>query len=507
MESELLIRGFRSAHSSSRGSDPKTKRSGTMKQTQIEEAIEEVLARPQSANTMKNMRQVAGKLLPLLRECDIHNMDELNTDKSTLGRTATMNRLIEAMKVESTAGNLGGTFNTVQSRTSRMRLLLQKAGLDPQMVAMLKDAEKVINRASGLRRTQSQATITPEQAQRLIEFGELLSRGELPQVKIDGRTPTACKIAQGHTYTLTAMCYALRHESLMGLTWGDVTPQSLIFIVGKGNDFPEEHLRTMEPILWTEICKLNATWKEQPDSTAKLFINESWLYAYIRQACEYAGIERTNGRYGLHRARRAFATWCFTTKGINLEDASAGLTHWDTAVTERVYVGLSARQMRGNETLNQFREEFLGMSTEMASMKEDITEMKSTMGSLMEAFLEFGQSADVSISSDRADMMNQAFNITAPDNFPFQEGDTVYDVKVDSELSKAFIAGRESALKEMKGVTDSSSNLEGATTCGDKPDSLKDRMQVHFKNARTDLNCGSSQKAELLMTAMAEVFA
>jgi integrase len=362
-----------------------------MKEQTIEEAIEEVLARPQSANTMKNMRQVANKLLPLLESQYIGYMSQLNEDSELVTKTESMNSLIEVMKVEAELGSLGRTYNTVQSRVSRMRLLLQKAGLNPQMVAMLKDAESVINRASGLRRTQSQATITPEQAQKLIEFGELLSRGELPEVLIQGRTPTACKIAQGHTYTLTSMCYALRHESLMEITWGDVTPQSLIYITGKGNDFPEEHLRTMEPILWTEIVKLQATWKEQPDSTAKLFINESWLYAYIRQACEYAGIERTNGRYGLHRARRAFATWCFSTKGINLEDASAGLNHTDTAVTERVYIGLEARQMRGNETLGQFREEFLGLSTEMKAMKADIKEMKTTMDSVLETILEYGQ--------------------------------------------------------------------------------------------------------------------
>ena len=416
-----------------------------MKNTQIEQAIEEVLARPQSANTMKNMKQVAGKLLPLLRDCDIQTMDELNTDNSILGRTATMNRLIEAMKVEAQAGNLGGTYNTVQSRVSRMRLLLTKAGLVPEVVSMLKDAERQVNRASGLRRTQSQATITPEQAQRLIEFGERLSLGELPEVKIQGRTPTACKIAQGHTYTVAAMCYALRHHSLMEITWGDVTPQSLIYIVGKGNDFPEEHLRTMEPLLWAEIVKLQATWREQPASTDKLFINESWLYAYIRAACEYAGIERTNGRYGLHRARRAFATWCFTTKGINLEDASAGLNHADTAVTERVYVGLEARQMRGNETLGQFREEFLGLSSEMKAMKEDIKEMKSTMGSMLETILEYGQPSF--LDDDEAEMMNQAFNIHTGD-FPFKEGDTIYEIKTNPKLAAAYQAGRESALKD-----------------------------------------------------------
>ena len=382
--------------------NPNTNRSGNMEKQAIEEAIEEVLARPQSANTMKNMRQVAGKLMPLLDKCEIVYLDDLNTDETQLGRTAMMNRLIEAMKVESAAGNLGGTYNTVQSRVSRMRLLLQKAGLSPQMVSQLKDAEGVINRASGLRRTQSQATITPEQAQKLIEFGERLSSGDLSEIKIQGRKPSACKIAQGHTYTVAAMCYALRHQSLMGITWDDVTPQSLCYIVGKGNDFPEEHLRTMEPILWDEIVKLQATWKEQPDSTAKLFINESWLYAYIREACEYAGIERTNGRYGLHRARRAFATWCFTTKGINLEDAAAGLNHADTAVTERVYVGLEARQMRGNETLGQFREEFLGLSTEMKAMKADIKEMKTTMDSVLDTVLKWGQP---DLSDDNYEMM------------------------------------------------------------------------------------------------------
>ena len=130
--------------------------------------------------------------------------------------------------------------------------------------------------------------------------------------------------------------------------------------------------------------------------------------------------------------RRAFATYCFNTKGINLEDAAAGLDHADTSVTERVYVGMEARQQRGNETLAQFRRDFLDLKGEVAGLKSDISDMKNHFSSVLNAVPEFGQ-PEFGEDSEDMDMMTQAFLL----EHGVDENAALYKAKVNPVKAQA----------------------------------------------------------------------
>lgn len=92
-----------------------------------------------------------------------------------------------------------------------------------------------------------------------------------------------------------------------------------------------------------------------------MFTDGSWLSAGVKTIMIEAGVEAHNGRHGIHRFRRAFATYCYHNN-IPLVDAAAGLNHADSTTTERVYQDINAKQQRASQRLADFADHFTGVS-------------------------------------------------------------------------------------------------------------------------------------------------
>ena len=109
-----------------------------------------------------------------------------------------------------------------------------------------------------------------------------------------------------------------------------------------------------------------------------LFTDGSWLSAGVKVSLTQAGVEAPNGRHGIHRFRRAYATFCYH-QGIPLVDAAAGLNHADSSTTERVYQDLNTKQQRASQTLSQFADHFLGIPQQLSEMEQQLEDMTPWM--------------------------------------------------------------------------------------------------------------------------------
>ena len=383
---------------------------------EIIDEINKVVTRARNKNTQKNLRQGAKILMVVLPLIGVKKITDF-TDEIC-------DDYIDEMCKLSKAGKLGGTFKTVQKKVSLARNVLNKCGLASPLHAKLFEDDKHICVASGIRRTTQQVQMTPDQAGAMFEMGRAWVRGDAKPPMIQGRQPSQAKLTQGYVYLMTTMPYAIRHHSAMGLTWGDVNESTFTYIVTKAKEFPTETVRTMNPLTWDAICMLAKT-VENHDPDAKLLFNESWLYAYIATLAEMAGVKRVNGRYGVHMARRSFATFCYTN-GEDMTGASAGLDHSSTATTERIYVGMGAKQQKGDQMLQKFQSNYLDLDSSIDQLKADMAEfaqmVRESLVSERVAFVDQSEESKAFLSKHGIDEKAAIFNVSISDNSgsPFQ---------------------------------------------------------------------------------------
>jgi integrase len=277
---------------------------------------------------------------------------------------------IQALQEEVQENEQGKAYTTLSQQLSQICKILEEIGASLPTTTMLRNSKQRILRAIEPVRHQ-QETITQTQMMDVLLILEGLEDDAGFAVK--GVKTTPRKKAMLRLYVMVSACYALRQQSILSLTREDFNEETFTYRLAKGQRHGEAFARAMHPTVWSAYCNYLEVVGEYP-----LFTDGSWLSAGVKVILTQAGVEASNGRHGLHRIRRAFATYCYH-QGIPLEDAAAALNHADSSTTERVYQDVNAKQQRASLAMASFADHFLGIPQQLTEMEQQLESMTPWM--------------------------------------------------------------------------------------------------------------------------------
>jgi len=332
----------------------------------LQESLE-VSRLTQNASTYRGRRRSVEILRASLAESDIESLNDL--EASPLSVAAYITQLSTYF-----ADNLNElAYNTLSQLYTQMCVIMAEIGASRRTTTMLRNSkQRVLCHAEPI--TYPQETVTQQQMERIMRILNQLMGNETFAVK--NVTTSKRKKAMLRLYILLAACYALRQGSILQLSRQDFNERNLTYRIQKGARTGENVIRTMHPLVWEAYQEYL---KHIGDYS--LFTDASWLSAGVKVIMQKVGVEARNGRHGIHRFRRAFATYCYT-ENIPLVDAAAGLNHADSVVTERVYQDINTKQQRANQHLVDFADNFLGVAQRLSEYERQLQEMTPWMADI-----------------------------------------------------------------------------------------------------------------------------
>ena len=321
----------------------------------------------QQPSTYRGRRSSVQILLKCFERAEITTLDELEKDPLTTAQFIGVLRDYISQNCE------GMARSTLSQQYTQMRRILQECGANTTTLTMIMNSKQsVLGDAQAI--VHPQETITQGQMTELLKILEGLSERDRFHVK--GVQTTRRKKAMLRLYVLIACCYALRQGSILGLERMDFNEESFTYRLTKGGRKGEVYTRAMHPVVWQAYTEYLEHIGEFP-----LFTDGSWLSAGVKTIMIEAGVEAHNGRHGIHRFRRAFATYCYHNN-IPLVDAAAGLNHVDSTTTERVYQDINAKQQRASQRLADFADHFTGASQRLSEFEQQLEAMSPWMADL-----------------------------------------------------------------------------------------------------------------------------
>jgi integrase len=281
--------------------------------------------------------------------------------------TFSIAHFIRALQEEIQANEQGKAYTTLSQQLSQICKILEEIGASRTTTTMIRHAKRrILQHAQPVRHQQE--TIT--QAQMLDVLHIVNNLDADADFAVKGVKTTPRKKTMLRLYLMVAACYALRQQSILNLTREDFNEETFTYQIAKGGRHGERVVRSMHSTVWEAYSDYLEVVGDYP-----FFTDGSWLSAGVKVILTQAGVEAPNGRHGIHRFRRAYATFCYH-QGIPLVDAAAGLNHADSSTTERVYQDLNTKQQQASQTLSQFADHFLGIPQQLSEMEqqlEDIT--------------------------------------------------------------------------------------------------------------------------------------
>ena len=267
--------------------------------------------------------------------------------------------LVEEIQKDFNSRNPPLAKSTVDQMYHQIIKMMQEMGADSLTLAILKNSKRSFKKKSKAKRYK-QENITKEEMEKVLEILDNIAENK--DFKVKGSRTTKRKKLMLRLYIMIAASYALRQGTIMRITAEDITQTDLTYELAKGERDGESHSRKTTEAVWEAYQDYI---KEAGITTGTLFNCDSWLSSAVAQVMQQAGVQSDNGRYGIHRFRRAFGTYCLENN-IPVEHAAAGLNHSDSSVTERVYQDLSRKDIIGKETIARYSSHFLAKQEDMS---------------------------------------------------------------------------------------------------------------------------------------------
>ena len=324
-----------------------------------------------SKSTLRGRKTTTKILRQAFELCSYHSLSDLEKSNVSVAR------FIESLKTMIRTSVWKGARSTISQSFSQMIAILSEIGASSRTITMVRNSKRTILTSIELK-TYPQETITHKEMEKLLCLIE-----ELPtrtDFVVKGCTTSKRKRLELRLYLLTAAAYALRRSTIMQLLGSDFTYSAFTYRLAKGDRSGERILRTMNEHVWLayqDYTKIHSVEKKH-----RVFVCDDWLGSATKVLMIEAGVEAPNGRHGIHRFRRAFATYCFLNR-IPLEYASAGLNHNDSATTERVYQDINAKQQKASEKLEEFANSFLNMSSHNNRIERELREISPHLSGLL----------------------------------------------------------------------------------------------------------------------------
>ena len=327
----------------------------------ITEALEEmmwIVEETMNKSTVRG-RRTANKAL-------VQAIDQVGlTDVSELDIKMNMMQVIKQIGIQISNGEWGA-YSTNSQKYHTIKAILSDIGVSAITVDMFAKA-KTKTLENGDTTKSVQETITIQQVQECMTFIENAWEGNI-ELKVKGSVVSKLKIARGRLYFHIASSYALRQESIMKLNKVDMTHDSLTYRIMKGEAKGTPVRRSMNNLVWQSY----EDYVQLMDNDRQhLFNDASWLSAFTKVVMTNCGVESAMGRHGIHRFRRAFATWAYDS-GIVVEKFSPALNHKNTEVTENVYIDLDRKQQVGSQIIDEYQGAFLGIEERLTEVETDM---------------------------------------------------------------------------------------------------------------------------------------
>ena len=318
----------------------------------------------QDPSTYRGRRTSVNLLNRAIQRASYINLEDVEAS------TFSIAHFIRALQEEIQANERGKAYTTLSQQLSQICKILEEIGASRTTTTMIRHAKRrILQHAQPVRHQQE--TITQAQMLDVLHIVNNLEADvdfSVKGVKTSPRKKTMLRL-----YLMVAACYALRQQSILNLTREDFNEETFTYQIAKGGRHGEQVVRSMHSTVWEAYRDYLKVVGDYP-----LFTDGSWLSAGVKVILTQAGVEAPNGRHGIRRFRRAYATFCYH-QGIPLVDAAAGLNHADSSTTERVYQDLNTKQQQASQTLSQFADHFLGIPQQLSEMEQQLEDMTPWM--------------------------------------------------------------------------------------------------------------------------------
>ena len=323
----------------------------------------------QNSSTVRGRKSAIDMILRSFEKSGYQTLADL--ENSTL----TIANFIESLREDMAVNAAKMARSTVSQKYSQMCKIFDEIGAKKITITMLRNSKQSVIQKGGVI-IYPQETITQTQVIEVMKIVNQLQDDD--DFKVKGTRTSKRKKAMLRLYLLIAACYALRQGTILLLTKQDFNEETFTYRLAKGKRHGEPCLRSMHPVVWQAYTDYLEHIDEASDN---LFTCGSWLSSGVKDIMIRANVEAQNGRHGIHRFRRAFATYCYNNN-IPLVDAAAGLNHSDSSSTERVYQDINVKQQRASQRLNEFADHLLGVSQRLSEFEQQLEDMSPWMADL-----------------------------------------------------------------------------------------------------------------------------
>ena len=323
----------------------------------------------QNPSTVRGRKSTIDMILRCFKKSSYQTLADLETSPLTIAK------FIQTLREDMAVNAAEMARSTVSQKYSQMCKIFDEIGAKKITITMLRDSkQRVIQEGGDI--IYPQETITQTQ---VIEVMKILNQlQDNDDFEVKGTRTSKRKKAMLRLYLLVAACYAIRQGSILLLTKQDFNEETFTYRLAKGKRHGEPILRSMHPVVWQAYTDYLEHTDEASD---ELFTCGSWLSAGVKDIMIRANVEAKNGRHGIHRFRRVFATYCYSNN-ISLVDAAAGLNHSDSSTTERVYQDINVKQQRASQRLSEFADHLLGESQRLSEFEQQLENMSPWMADI-----------------------------------------------------------------------------------------------------------------------------
>ena len=337
--------------------------------TKILEESLQVSRLTQNPSTVRGRKSTIDMILRCIDKSGYKTLAELETSPLTIAN------FIQILREDMAVNAAEMARSTVSQKYSQMCKIFDEIGAKKITITMLRNSkQRVIQEGGDI--IYPQETITQTQ---VIEVMKILNQlQDNDDFEVKGTRTSKRKKAMLRLYLLVAACYAIRQGSILLLTKQDFNEETFTYLLAKGKRHGEPCLRSMHPVVWQAYTDYL---EHTNGASDKLFTCGSWLSAGVKDIMLKANVETKNGRHGIHRFRRAWATYCYINN-IPLVDAAAGLNHSDSSSTERVYQDINVKQQRASQYMVGFADHFLGVSQRLSDFEQQLEAMSPWMADI-----------------------------------------------------------------------------------------------------------------------------
>jgi len=258
-------------------------------------------------------------LWPSFEQADVLTLDDLG---STEGIGGLLNCLC------SNAKDLGGASSTVSERLNILMWGLKAAGLAEEHTHRIKSQLNRVRRATGYDAHKPTA-YTMQEWQALCKALDEICKNPTDyhistKPRVRRLSVNTARMARAAVYLGASA--ALRVGELCEVKLSDVNENTLTYRVVKHRGFAEPKTVPMMPLAWKQIQSYMEVRKGDSEF---LFPSRQQVGEYYKPAFELAGIEKVNGRHGIHKFRHLFAS-----SSLEYTDATGRMVVLDHSSTE-----------------------------------------------------------------------------------------------------------------------------------------------------------------------------